>query len=92
MVVYCILQGQCLRQTFPSAILANGDIPEKKFRVCLEEEETLILPDKSNNIFQRKCLIVIRTELIRCTQKRQNVVTDIICYAEFLRYYFFGII
>ena len=92
MVVYCKLQGQCLRQTFSSVILANGDIPEKQFRVCLEEEETLILPDKSKNIFQRMYLIVILTELIRCTEKRQNVVTDIICYAEFFRYCFFGII
>lgn len=41
-----VLPGQWLRKTFPGVILANSNMPEKHFRVCLGEDEISELPGK----------------------------------------------
>ena len=51
--IYHILPGQWLRKTFPGMIFANSNVPEKSFRVCLNEDETFELPEDSKQIFKR---------------------------------------
>ena len=48
--VYHVLPGQWLRITFPGVIFANSNIPEKRSRVCLKEEEISELPENSQDI------------------------------------------
>ena len=45
MFVYCIQQEEWLRKTFPSVTFANDNVLEKRFCVCLEEEEISIIPE-----------------------------------------------
>ena len=37
--VYHILPGQWLRKTFPGVIFSNSNVPEKRCRVCLNENK-----------------------------------------------------
>ena len=48
-----ILPGQWLRKTFPGAIFANSNIPEKRFCIFLNENEISDLPEDSKNVFKR---------------------------------------
>lgn len=51
--VYHILPGQWLRKIFPGLVIANSNIPEKRFRMCLGEREISELPEDSTSIFKR---------------------------------------
>ena len=51
--IYHILPGQWLTKTFPGVIFANCNVPEKRFRVCLNEDEIFELPEDSKQIFKR---------------------------------------
>ena len=51
--VYHILPGQWLRKTFPGVIFANSNIPEKRFRIFLSENEISDLPDDSKNLLKQ---------------------------------------
>ena len=49
--VYHIMPGLLLQKTFPAVVFANTNIPEKRFKVCLDEKEIKGLPENSTNIF-----------------------------------------
>ena len=48
--VYHIMPELLLQKTFPAVVFANTNIPEKRFRVCLDEKEIKGLPENSTNI------------------------------------------
>ena len=50
--VYHVFSGQWLRKTFPLVIFANSNIPEKRFRMLLSQDEISDLPEDSKNLFQ----------------------------------------
>ena len=50
--VYHTLPGQWLRKTFSGVIFANSNVSEKRFRVCLNEDEIFELLEDSNKIFK----------------------------------------
>ena len=52
--VFHILPGQWLRKTFPGVIFGNSNVPEKRFQVCLNEDEIFELPEDTNKIFKRR--------------------------------------
>ena len=45
--VYHILPGQWLGKKFPGVIFANNNMPEKRFRLCLAENEIFELQEDS---------------------------------------------
>ena len=51
--VYHVLPGQWLRKTFPGVIIANSNVSEKRFQLCLAEHEISALPEDSKKIFIR---------------------------------------
>ena len=51
--VYHILPGHWLRKTFPVVIFTNSNIPEKRFQLCLAENEISELPEDSKEAFKR---------------------------------------
>ena len=85
--VYHVLSGPWLRKTFPGVVFTNRNVPEKRFGVCLREDEISDLPEDSKEIFKRN--------MIDCYIDRPNAnyengkyaVLDSMCFAEFLRYY-----
>ena len=73
--------------TFPAVVFANTNIPEKRFRVCLDESEIKDLPENSTDIFKKNMVdrYVDRPDLMFAAGKYS--VTNQLCYPEFLRYY-----
>ena len=51
--VYHIMPELWLRKTFPAAVFGNTNIPENRFRVCLDEGEIKDLPENSTDIFKK---------------------------------------
>ena len=86
--VYHILFGQWLRQTFSGVIFANGNIPEKRFRLCLAEHEISYLPENAKKIFKRNMVdwYIDRPNL--ASPNRNFAVLDAFCFSEFSRYYY----
>ena len=86
--VYHILPGQWLRKTFRGVILAQSNVPERFFQVCLNEDEVFELPEESNNIFKRN--VVERYIDLPNTKSSGGkfTVLDTICFAEFSRCYY----
>ena len=46
-------------------IFANSNMPEKRFLICLSENETSLLPDDLTDILKRN-MLVRQTESITC--------------------------
>ena len=86
--VYHFLPGQWLRRTFPGVIFANSNMPGKRLRNFLNENEIMDLPEGSKNIFKQN--------IIDRYMYRQNIasldgkysILDSFCNAEFLRFYY----
>ena len=74
--------------TFPAVVFANTNIPEKRFRVCLDESEIKDLPENSTDIFKKNMVdrYVDRPDLMFAAGKYS--VDNQLCYPEFLRYYY----
>ena len=51
--VYQVLSGQWLRKTFPGVKFENSNVPEKRYRICREENEISQLPENSRDIFKK---------------------------------------
>ena len=86
--VYHILPGQWLRKTFPGVIFANSNVPEKRFRVCLNEDEIFELPEDSNKIFKRNVVDRYIDRPNTTSSGGKFAVLDTLCFAEFSRYYY----
>ena len=86
--VYHILPGQWLRKTFPGVIFANSNIPEKRFRIFLSENEISDLPEDSKNLFKRNMVdrYIDRPDMTSFGGKYS--LLNSFCYAEFLRFYY----
>ena len=54
--VYQLLNSQWLRKAFPDVGFAKSSLPEKRYRICLSEEEILELPEESTDVFKRNML------------------------------------
>ena len=50
--VYHIMLELWLQKIFPAVVFTNTSIPEKCFRVCLDENEIKDLPENSTNILK----------------------------------------
>ena len=55
--VYHIMPELWLRKTFLAVVLAKTNIPEKRFRVCLDKSEIKDLPENSTDILKKTWLI-----------------------------------
>ena len=86
--IYHILPGQWLRKTFPSVIFANSNVPEKRFRVCLKEDEIFELPEDSNKVFKQNIVDRSINRLNTTSSGGKFAVLDTLCFAEFSRYYY----
>ena len=86
--LYHVLPGQWLRKTFPGVIFANSNIPEKRFRVCLNEEEISELPENSQAIFRRNMLDRYKDHPNSSFANGKSAIIDSMCCAEFFRYYY----
>ena len=54
--VYHVMPGLWLRKSYPRVIFVNTNLPEKRFRVWLMEDELNELPEESTNVFKRNML------------------------------------
>ena len=77
-----------LRKTFSAVVFSNTNIPENRFRDCLEEKEIKDIPENSTDIFKKNMVdrYVDQPDLMFAAGK--YAITDQMCYAEFLRYYY----
>lgn len=84
--VYHLLSGQWLRKTFPDAKFANSNLPEKRCRIFLSEEETLKLQENSTNVFKRNMTqMYIDCPNVSLDSSKYSVL-EYFCSAESLRY------
>ena len=69
-------------------IFVNSNVPEKRFWVCLNEDEVFELPEDSNKIFRQNVV----DWYIDCPNTTSSsdkfAVLATICFAEFSRYYY----
>ena len=85
--VYLVMPELWLRKVFPGVLFANSNIPAKRYRVCLSEEEINKLPGDSTEIFKRNMLErYLARPNCNYANGRYHSVNEL-CYAEFLRYY-----
>ena len=84
---YHILPGQRLRETFLGVIFANSNVQQKRFRVCLNEDEIFELPEDSNKIFKRNIVDRYIDRPNTTSSGGRFAVLDTICFAKFPRYY-----
>ena len=75
-------------KTFPGVIFSISNVPEKCFRVCLNEDEIFELPEDSNKILKRNVVdrYIDRPNTTSCGGKFE--VLETLCFAEFSRYYY----
>ena len=85
--VYLVMPELWLRKVFPGVLFANSNIPDKRYRICLSEEEIKKLPEDSTEIFKRNMIdrYCARPNLNFANGKYG--VLDGLCFAQFLRYY-----
>ncbi|XP_066925712.1 uncharacterized protein [Clytia hemisphaerica] len=83
--VYLSMPQLWLRKLYPGVTFANTNVPEKRFRMCLSEDEINELPEDSTSIFKSNMLDRY------CDRPRErtgpNKPIAEMCYAEFLRFY-----
>ena len=86
--VYHVMPELWLRKPFPRVIFANSNLPEKRYRICLSEEEIKELPEESTDVFKRNMLdrYIDRPDLT--VQGGKFRVLDSFCLAEFLSHYY----
>ena len=63
-------------------------MPEKRFRVCLNEDEIFELPEDSNKIFKRNVVDRYIDRPNTTSFGGKFAVLDTLCFAEFSRYYY----
>lgn len=54
--VYHIAPDLWLRKVFPGVLFANSNLPDKRFKVCLSQEEIEVLSPDSTDVFKRNML------------------------------------
>ena len=59
-------------------IFANSNMPEKRFPICLSENETSLLPDDLTDILKRN-MLVRQTESITCKWKGSVFLLFLLC-------------
>lgn len=59
-------------------IFANSNMPEKRFLICLSENETSLLPDDLTDILKRN-MLVRQTESITCKWKGSVFLLFLLC-------------
>ena len=85
--VYHVLSGQWLRKTFPGVVFTNRNVPEKRFAVCLREDEISDLPEDSKEIFKRNMMDRYIDRPNADYENGKYAVLDSMRFVEFLRYY-----
>ena len=74
-----------LRKVYPGVTFANTNVPEKRFRMCLSENEINELPEDSTAIFKKNMLDRYCDRPSDLSGIYRSVAK--MCYAEFLRFY-----
>ncbi|XP_066926174.1 uncharacterized protein [Clytia hemisphaerica] len=83
--VYLTMPELWLRKLYPGVTFANTNVPEKRFRMCLSEDEISQLPEDSTAIFKKNMLDRYCDRPTDRSGAYKSVVE--MCYAEFLRFY-----
>uniref|UniRef100_A0A7M5V9S6 ATP-dependent DNA helicase n=2 Tax=Clytia hemisphaerica TaxID=252671 RepID=A0A7M5V9S6_9CNID len=83
--VYLTMPELWLRKLYPGVTFANTNVPEKRFRMCLSEDEISQLPEDSTSIF-KKNMLDRYCDRPKDTSGIYKPVAEM-CYAEFLRFY-----
>ena len=86
--VYHISPGQWLRKIFPGVIFANSNIPEKRFQLCLAENEISELPKDSKKIFKRNMVDRYKDRKNLTSSSGKFAILDAFCFAELSQYYY----
>ena len=85
--VYLTMPELWLRKPYPGVTFANTNVPEKRFRMFLSEDEISQLPEDSTSKF-KKNMLDRYCDRPKVTSGMYKPVTEM-CYAEFLRFYTF---
>ena len=81
--VYHVMPELWLRKSYPRVIFVNTNLPEKRFRVCLTEDELNVLPEESTNVFKRNMLDRYMERPNKTFKNGKFSAIDTICFAEF---------
>ena len=54
--VYHVMPELWLRKCSPGVLFANSNLPEHRYKMCLNEEEIKELPEDSTNIFKKNMI------------------------------------
>ena len=77
-----------LRKTRPVVMFANSNIPEKRYRICRNEDEIAGMPSDSTDIFKRNMLDRYMDRPNAEFKNGRYGTVDTICYADFLSNYY----
>ena len=80
---YLVMPELCLRKIFPKVIFLNTNLPEKRYKIFKQKNETDKLPDDSIDLFQRNML---DRYLDRPSESLKNGVYGVIdklCFGSF---------
>ena len=86
--VYLVMPELWLQKTFQEVLFLNNNIPEKKYRIFWNKEEIDELPEDSNDIFQRNMLERYIDRSDKNFMGGRYTAIDVMCFAEFLSYYY----
>ena len=78
-----------LRKCLPAVIFANSNLPEKRYRMCLSEEEIRELPEDSINVYKKNMFNRYTVRPDRQFLNGKYRITDSLCFADFLANYYF---
>ena len=85
--MYHILKGQWLRKTFPGLIFPNSNVPEKRFRICLNQDELSELPADSKNTFKQDMVDLYVDRPNKVAFGGKYSVLDSMSFSEFLTFF-----
>ena len=86
--VYLVMPELWLRKIFPKVIFLNSNLPDKQYRLFKKKNETDVLPDDNNDLFQRNMLVRYLDRPSKSFKNGAYKVIGQLCYAEFLSYYY----
>ena len=89
--MYHILEGQWLGKTFPGLIFANSNVPENRFRICLNQDEMSELPAYSKNIFKQNMVDVYVDRLNKVAFGGKYSVLESMSFSEFLTFFYLSL-
>ena len=86
--VYHVMPELWLRKCSPGVLFANSNLPEHRYKMCLNEEEIKELPEDSTNIFKKNMIDRYMDRPNSQFAGGKYGAVAFICFADFLANYY----